>query len=168
MAVAARSRIGSNLGEWLMQQQLSPMRKKLACLGLFGLLLLSFLLVGLLFFGLFSHRIPINIVLPIYMVGLGIFWFLRSIKKYRERRTQGRSVTWYTQPGLLFALALLLTMPSYIVAFLTEDGFSNEDALAIWLALPSILLLLVSAFFWIRGLVFDPTPESPTGPDDHP
>lgn len=101
------------------------MRKRLACLGFFGLLLLSFLLVGLLFLGLFSHRIPINIFLPIYFVGLGIFWFLRSIKKYRERRSQGRSVTWYTQPGLLFALALLLTMPFYIVVFLTEHGFSK-------------------------------------------
>jgi hypothetical protein len=138
-----------------MQQQLSPMRKRLACLGLFGLFLLSFLLVGLLMLGLFSHRISINIVLPIYFVGLGIFWFLRSIKTYHERRTLGRSVSRYTQPGLLFALAVLLTVPSHIVAFLTEDGFSNGDGLATWLALPSILLLLVSAFFWIRGLVVD-------------
>lgn len=108
-----------------MQQQLSPMRKRLACLGLFGLLLLSFLLVGLLVLGLFSHRISDAIVMAIYMLGLGIFWFLRSSKKYRERRSQGRSVTWYTQLGLLFALALLLTMPFYIVVFLTEHGFSK-------------------------------------------
>lgn len=155
-------------GEWLMQQQLSPMRKRLACLGFFVLLLLSFLLVGLLVLGLFSHCISDAIVMAIYMLGLGIFWLFRSIKKYRESRTQGRSVTWYTQPGLLLALAILLTVPFYIVAFLTDFGFSNGDALAIWLALPSILLFLVSAFFWIRGLVVDPTPEPPPGPDDHP
>ena len=134
-----------------MQQQMSPMMKRLACLGLFGLFLLSFLLVGLLVL-VFSHRISGTIVSAIYMLVLGIFLLFLSIKKYRERRTQGRSVTWYTQPGLLLALALLLAVPAYIVAFLTDFGFPNGDVLEILLVIPSFLLFLVSAFFWIRGL----------------
>lgn len=130
----------------------SNTRKRLTCLAIFAILFLTLLLLVLLFIALFTGRISYKLVTPVYMAVLGVWWLIAGIKKIRQKRASGRRVSWYTQPGMLLALSAFLFLPGDIVANVTNGNFPNGDAIVIVSLIPSFLLFIAAAYFWIKRL----------------
>lgn len=119
--------------------------KTLLCLGVVALSLLGLLLVALLVLGLFSGRLPAKPLETGVVIIDALVLLIWRINKFRERRRKGRQIAWYTQPGILFALAMLFSVPGSII-----DLVTNDDSIAIVTLIPSILVILASAFFLIK------------------
>lgn len=115
------------------------------CLVVVALYLLGLLLVSLLVIGLFSGRLPAKPLETGVVFINALVFLLWRIKKFRERRRNGRQIAWYTQPGILLALAMLLSVPSLIINLVT-----NDDSILIVTLIPSILVILAAAFFLIK------------------
>lgn len=123
----------------------SKTTKRLFCLGAVALYVLGLILVALLVIGLVSGHIParpLEAGLVFILAPVFLFW---RIKKFRERRRNGWQRAWYTQPDILFALAQLLSVPSFVISLV-----ANDDLITMVTLIPSILLILASAFFLMK------------------
>jgi len=108
---------------------------------------------ALLVIGLFSGRISSKLLQPEITLIIGSYWLYASIKKWREKKAKGGQLSWYTQPGILFAIAILLSFPTYIINLVTNFASPNGDLIAIILLVPSILLVFAAVFFLVRSLI---------------
>lgn len=141
-----------------MSHSKSRTSRPLSRFGIAALLLLAFIVEALLVIGLFSGRISSKLLQPEITLIIGSYWLYASIKKWRARRAKGRQLSWYTQPGILFASAILLSFPTYIINLVTNFASPNGDLVAIILLVPSILLVFAAVFFLVKSLV-NPFPE---------
>lgn len=124
--------------------------KRLACLGIAAIIVVVLLLFTLLFIGLFTGRIPNKLFMPVYMFAFGVGWLIAGIRKFRQRRASGRRVSWYTQPGILFAIGMFLYFPGEVIIYMTNGNFPNADAILIALLIPSCVLFITAVYFGIR------------------
>ncbi|MEO6890056.1 MAG: hypothetical protein ABI456_11950 [Ktedonobacteraceae bacterium] len=131
----------------------SPARntRTLFCLGAVAFFLLGITLISLLVIGVFSGRIPVRPLEAAFMCIVYLVFLFSRIKKFRERRSNRRQITWYTQPGILFALAGLLVIPGFIINLAANND--TLDVVALVTLIPSILLILGAIFFLIRWLM---------------
>ncbi|MDQ2716423.1 MAG: hypothetical protein M3Z08_16085 [Chloroflexota bacterium] len=131
----------------------SPSRttRILFCLGTVAFFLLGIILLSLLVIGVFSGRIPVGPLEAVFGSIMAPVFLFSRIKKFRERRRNGRQITWYTQPGMLFALAWLLAIPGFIINLVATND--TLDIVALVTFIPSILLVLVAIFFLIKWLM---------------
>ena len=119
-------------------------------MAIFAVLFLTLFLLVLLFIGLFSGRLSYKVVTPVYVAVLGVGWLIAGIRKFRARRASGRRVSWYKQPGILFAMSMFLFFPGDIAANVTNGNFPNGDVILIASLVPSCLLFIAAAYFGIQ------------------
>lgn len=134
----------------MMNRVPSRRTKILVRVGIVILVFLAIILFLLFWLGLISGRIPYAPTMIVLTLFMGGDWLFVGIKKLREKRRNGRRVSWYTQPAILLALATLLWLPSFILNVVINDAFPGRDILIIVLLIPSILLFFASAFFFFK------------------
>ncbi len=109
-------------------------------------IVLCTLTIVALFAQLFIHQ---NNILfeTIYLFFFGIYLLYSGNKKFREARNIQHSIRWYTQPGILFGIGILLGIPTILLDSVQNNANTSESIITWLLFVPSLVLFLAAAFF---------------------
>ena len=73
----------------------------------------------------------------IYFFFFGLYLLYSGNKKFREARNIQPSIRWYTQPGILFGIGMVLAIPSTLLDNVQNNANTTESIIAWLLFVPS-------------------------------
>ena len=83
----------------------------------------------------------------------GMVLIYKSVKKMRQALAEQRQIVWYKQPSLLTGIALLLSVPDYIIFSSNPTALNSlTPSFVSYFGLLAIILLflIAAAYFWLQ------------------